>query len=99
MSRRHQRDLHAIAFDGLSVFHRFGRAGEILAIARGHDGQRLRRRHHRAMAGARVIGMAVRNHRTVHRPHGVDIEVAGGAVEPCRLGAKEGFGLGHGRHR
>ncbi len=54
--------------DGLAVADRLRRAGEILAVAQPHQVERLLRRQHRAVAGARVVGMAVRDQRLVDRP-------------------------------
>ncbi len=56
--------------------------GEILAIAQRHDLQRLARRHHRAMAGAGVVGMAMGHQRARHGAEGVDVEIPHGAVKP-----------------
>ena len=95
MAGGHQRDLDAVALDRLAVAHGFCRAGEILAIARGHDREGLRRRHHRAVAGARVVGMAVGDHRARHRPHRIDVEIARRAIEPGRGGTENAFRFGH----
>ena len=62
--------------DALAVADRLGRAGEILAVAQPHEIERLLRRQHRAMTGARMVGMAVRDQRLFDRPGRVDVEVA-----------------------
>lgn len=47
------------------------------------------------MAGAGVIAMAMSDHRTPDRPHRVDVEVPGRAIEAGRLWTKQGFGSDH----
>src|SRR6516225_11495772 len=42
--------------------------------------ERLLRGEHRAVAGARMVGMTMRDHSLVHGPCGVDIETADFAV-------------------
>ncbi len=86
-----QADLHPIAGEGLAIADRLGLAAEVLAIAHRHDLKRLGGRHHHAVAGAGVVGMAMGDHRPLHRPHRVDEEIAGSAVEPLGLGTEQGF--------
>ena len=45
-----------------------------------HDGERLRRRQHRIMARAGMVGMAMGDHRPRHRTQGVDVEATGDAI-------------------
>ena len=71
------------------ILRRLRRAGEILAVAQRHDVERLARRQHLAMAGARMVGMAVRDQRALDRPHRIDEEVAGRAAKPLRAGLKQ----------
>ena len=59
MAGRDQGDLHPVALDGFAVGERLARAGEILAVTHPHDVEGFRRRRHRAMPGAGVVGMAV----------------------------------------
>ena len=56
-------DLGAIESDALAIGDGLGRAGEILAVTQPHEIERLLRRQHRAMAGARMVGMGVRDQR------------------------------------
>ncbi len=80
-----QRDVDAAEAKGLAIGQRPAViAGEILAVAQAHDGQRLARRQHRAMAGAGVIGMAVGDHGAGHRPHRIDEEIARRAIKSLR---------------
>ena len=60
--------------DGLAISDRVGR---LLAVANVHDRQRLGRRPHRAMAAARVIGMAVGDQRLVVGLRGIDPRIGG----------------------
>ena len=60
----------------LAVADRLRGAGEIVAVAQPHQVERLLRRQHRAVAGARVVGVAVRDHGLVHRPGRIDVEPA-----------------------
>ena len=65
---------HAVEVDLFAIADRLGGAGKARAVAQPHDVQRLLRRQHRAMAGARMVGMAMRDHGLVHRPGRVDVE-------------------------
>jgi hypothetical protein len=56
-------ELHAFA-----IGDRLRRAGEIVAVAQPHHVERLWRGQHRAMAGARMVGMGVRDQRALDRP-------------------------------
>ncbi len=47
-------------------------------VAHGHDGQRLACRQHRAVAGPGVVGVAVGDQGTFHRPHRVDVHIGAG---------------------
>ena len=74
----------AVERDGLAVADRLRGAGEILAIAQPHDVERFLRRQHRAMAGARMVGMAMRDQGLVDRPGRVDMKAAGLAADAGR---------------
>ena len=76
----------------LAIADRLRRAGEILAVAQPHDVERLLRRQHRAVAGARMIGMAVRDQRLVDRPGRIDVEAAGLAADAGRGRNENVFG-------
>ena len=84
--------------DGLAVADRLRRAGEILAVAQPHDVERLLRRQHRAVAGARMVGMAVGDQRLVDRPRRVDVEAAALAAHAGRRRHQDVFGT-HRSHR
>ena len=60
----------------LAIADRLRGTGEILAIAQAHHVERLLRGQHRAVAGARVIRMAVRDQRLLDRPRRIDVEAA-----------------------
>src|SRR3546814_7501690 len=62
MPRGMEAEAHPAAFEAVAIFIRLivARLG-IDAIAQRHDRQRLGRRIHRAMAAARMIGVAVRH--------------------------------------
>src|SRR3546814_1014379 len=75
MARRHEGhadiadpDLFAIA-DGLRMSR--------LAITRAHDGERLRRGEHMAVAAARMVRMAVGDERAFRRKRRIDPEIPG----------------------
>jgi hypothetical protein len=59
------------------------RAGEILPIAQPHEIERLPGGEHRAVACARVVGMAG-DDGLVHRPDRVDVEPAAPATQAGR---------------
>ena len=84
MAGRMERDLRLAELQRVAVANRLRGAGEILAVAQAHHVERLLRRQHRAVAGARVIGMAVRDQRPVDRPHRIDVESADLAAQAGR---------------
>ena len=69
-------DFRAAEADAFSVARRLDRAGKILAIAQPHEIERLLCGQHRAMPGARMIGMGMRDQRALDRTGGVDMEAA-----------------------
>jgi hypothetical protein len=71
-----ERDLCAAEAHALAVADRLGRTGKIFAVAQPHEIERLLRRQHRAMAGAGMVGMAMRDQRPLDRTGRVDVEVA-----------------------
>ncbi len=73
----------------LAELRRLHLIGEVFAVAQRHDVQRLAGGHHRAMSGARVIGMAVRDQGAGNRPHRIDKEITRRAVQSFRAGSKE----------
>src|SRR5204862_4243594 len=75
---------HRLAEDG-----RLRGPGKILAVAQSHNVERLLCGQHRAVAGAGMIGMAVRDQRPVDRPHRVDEEIAGWAIEAFWSGMEQ----------
>ena len=90
-----QRDIHAVAIDALAIRHTLRGAGEIRAIARSHDCQRLRRRQHRAMAAPGMVAMAMGDDRAVHRRHRIDKEIARRAIKPGFGRAQQVGEFGH----
>ena len=80
-------DLGVAYANFLAVTDRLGAAREIVAIAQPHHVERLLGAQHRAMAGAGVVGMAVRDYGALDGPDRVDMETA-------RLAAQAG-GDGH----
>ena len=71
------------------ILDRLRGAGKAFAVAQRHDVERLARRQHRGVAGARMVGMAVRDQRAFDRPHRIDEEIAGRAAEPSGPGVKQ----------
>src|SRR5207237_8057356 len=68
--------LGAVELDRLSVGDGLGRPSEIFPVAQSHEVECFLRGKNCAMPGARVIGMAMRDHRFVDRPSRVDVESA-----------------------
>ena len=84
--------MHAAEVERFAVADRLRRAGEILAVAQAHDVERLLRRQHGAMAGAGVVGMAVRDQRLLDRPGRIDVKAAGLAADAGRGRNQDVFG-------
>src|SRR5262249_16372803 len=78
--------------EDLAVADCLRRGGEGLAVTQAHQVERLLRGEHRAVAGARMIGMTMRDHSLVHGPCGVDMETADFAVHAGRRGQENIFG-------
>src|ERR1700752_2869179 len=78
--------------DLLTIAHSPRRTGKVLAIAQPHNVERLLRRQHRAMAGARMVGMAMGDHGPLDRAYRIDVEIAGFAVETGGNGAEDVLG-------
>ena len=96
MPRRLQPQVHVADAEPLAPAQRLlCAAGPVLAQARAHQRQSVRTGEHRLMARARVIGVRVGNHRTVHRPQRIDEEAARLAVEALRQGLQPGRGMRH----
>ena len=81
VSRRQQADGDIAEPAGFAVVHAVVCARRACAETRAHDGGGRRCRQHRLVAGARVVGMAVRDHRAVDGAVRVDVEIARDAVE------------------
>ncbi len=75
--------------DGPSEFGHLRRLGEVLAVAHGHDAERLGGGEHRAVPGAGMVGMAVRDQRAGHGPDGIDVDARDRAIEAGRRGQEE----------
>ena len=89
MPGRLQPDTHVADAQRLAPVQRLLRLPcPLLAQPCAHQRQRVGARQHRAMAGTRVIGMRVGDHRAVHRPGRIDEEAAGLAVQPLRQDAQ-----------
>ena len=71
-----ERHFRAAEIDAFAVADRLGRTGEILAVAKPHEIERLLRRQHRAVAGAGMVGMGVRDQRPLDRPRRIDMKGA-----------------------
>ncbi len=90
---RMQRKAHVIERELFAVAQFLLRAAKAIAIARAHDRQRLRRRQHASVSGARMIGMPMRDQRPGHRARRIDVEFRLRAIEALRLGTEQGAGL------
>ena len=89
---RMERHGDAAEIDALAIARRLGGAGETVAVAQPHQIERLRRRQHRAMAGARMVGMGVRDQRPLDRPGRVDMKSADLAAHAGRRWHQDVFG-------
>src|SRR5437762_7991363 len=69
--------LDTVVNGGFAVARRLHRTRECLTIAHFHDGEGFAGGEDRAVAGARMIAMAMRDHRARHRPHRIDDEISG----------------------
>ena len=85
-------DARAVEPYGLAIGDRLRRAGEILAVAQPHQIERLLRRQHRAVTGARVVGMTVRDEGLVDRSRRIDMEAAELAAHAGRRRHEDVFG-------
>jgi len=71
----------AAEIQAFAVAHRLHAAGEALAVAQRHQVEGFLRGQDAPVAGARMVGMAVRDHRLVDRARRVDMEAAGLAIK------------------
>src|SRR4051812_41242202 len=67
--------------DLVAVANRLRRTGESLAIAQPHDVERFLRRQHRAVTGARMVGMPMRDDGPRDGADRIDMEAAGFAAK------------------
>ena len=91
MSGRHQGQRHIPERDPLAVARRLQAAAGQLAIAPAHDRDRAFGREHMRVAGTGVVAVPVGDHRARHRLQGIDVEIAGLAIEPGRGLAQPSF--------
>ena len=91
-----ERDAHSVDGDSLAIGDGLCSAREITSIAQRHDVERLACGEHVAVPGTRMVGVAVRDQRTVDRAHRVDEEIAGRAIEAFGARMEQGVGV-HGR--
>ena len=83
----------------IADLHPFAERGDLprprkgLAAAQRHDGERLARRQHGAMAGAGMVGMTMRDQGARDPARGVDVKIAGHAIEPGRGEGQNIFGI------
>jgi hypothetical protein len=73
----------------LAIGDRLRATGEIVTIAQPHHVERFLGSQHRAMAGPCMIGMAMGDHGTLHRPHRIDMETARLAAQAGWLGRQD----------
>ena len=90
--RRMEAHLPPPRVDALAIADRLRGAGEILAVAQAHDVERFPRRQHGAVAGARVIGMAMRDQRLLDWPRRIDVKAAELAADAGRGRGEDVFG-------
>ena len=73
--------VHIAEFDLFAIRNRLSGTGEIFAIAQGHDGERIGRRQHGTMAGAGMVGMAMRDQGPRDGAHRIDVDIGLRAIE------------------
>ena len=94
VARRHEPQRHLAGLDAFTPTDgAFGFAGN---PAGPHQRQRRRAGEHGAIAGARMVGMGVRDDGLVHRADRIDEEAAGLAIKALRQHAQPGFGMRRG---
>src|SRR5262245_2722684 len=81
MPGRNEADIDIADAEALSIGNRIA---VLLAVADAHDRQSLRRRPHRAVPAARMVGMAVRDESPLLRPRRIDPGVRGADVNALR---------------
>ncbi len=89
MARGMEFDFDVAEPDLFAVANSLRAAGKIVAIAQPHHVERFLRGEYGAMAGPGVVGMAVRDHRPLDRPHRVDMEAARLAAEAGSSGDQD----------
>ena len=85
-------DRHAVQGDGFAIANGLRRAGKILAVAQPHQIERLLRGQHRAVAGAGMVGMGMRDQRPLDNPRRVDMKAARLAAQAGRRRHQDVFG-------
>ena len=73
----------------LPVADRLNRAREVRAVAQAHQIDGLLCGQHRAMAGPRVVGVAMGDERAGHRPDRVDVKATARAIKSGGRGHKQ----------
>src|SRR3954470_21998635 len=91
VARGMKRDLDGPELQLLAIRDRLCRAREVRPITQAHHVEGFLRRQHGAMAGARVIRMAVCDQRALDRPRGIDGEIADRAAQARRHGPENVF--------
>src|SRR5262245_3047758 len=81
MTGRMKADPRPIQLESLAIADRLRAAGEIVAVADAHDVESFLRGQHRAMTGARVVGVAMRDQGLFDRARRIDMEAAGPAAD------------------
>jgi hypothetical protein len=84
MTGRGKPQRHLAELDRLAVGERAMDGAGTIPKPEPHDGQRLRRRQHLAVAGPGMVAVAVADDRARYRAQGVDEEAAGTDVQPLR---------------
>ena len=93
MTGRNEGEVDAVVPDRFTQRSGLAQAGEVLAIAHGHDAEGLRGGHDGSVPGPGVVRMAMGDEGPGHRPDGVDVDIRGRAIEPRRGGGEEFAGV------
>ena len=95
MAGGNERHPDAIDRNRIAVTNGLRYSGKIFAIPRAHDGERFGGREHRAMPGARMIGMTVRDDGARDGRGRIDVKIARGTVKALRTAAEDFVKGGH----
>ena len=93
MAGRVQRQPHAMVLYHLAIGQRLQR--DVLAQTPAQNGRAVMVGQVMRAAIARMVAVRMRDHRALHRPPGIDVEIAGRAIEPLGAGNDQVRSISH----